>query len=68
VFQSWEMPWPHTCPSDLRRRLEGVLSFRSPGPAEIWSEIRDWLVQQDIEAPDEVGDETGLGTSSFGDG
>lgn len=43
--------WPHTLPPDLRRRLEVVLSQRSHGPAEIWGEVRDWLVEHGVEAP-----------------
>jgi hypothetical protein len=45
------MPWPQTVPPDLRPRLEDVLGQRSHGPAEIWGEIRDWLVKHGVEAP-----------------
>jgi hypothetical protein len=46
------MPWPQTVPPDLRARLEDVLGQRSHGAAEIWGEIRDWLVKHGVEPPD----------------
>ena len=46
------MPWPHTVPADLRRRLTSVLSTRNHGPAEVWGEVRDWLESQGVEVPE----------------
>lgn len=48
------MPWPYTVPSDLRRRLDEVLSLRNRGAPEVWGEVRDWLVAHGIEMPDSV--------------
>lgn len=48
------MPWPHTIPAGLRHRLDAVLSQRSFGPAEIWGEVRDWLVENGVEMPDHI--------------
>ena len=50
------MSWPQNCPPDLRRMLEGVLSQRSHGPAEVWGELRDWLVRHQVEAPADLGE------------
>ena len=46
--------WPHSVPPDLRPKLEAVLSFRSHGAAEIWGEVRDWLVAHGVECPDRL--------------
>jgi hypothetical protein len=46
------MPWPHTIPADLRRRLAGVLSTRNHGPAEVWGGVRDWLEKHGVEVPE----------------
>ncbi len=43
--------WPQTIPPDLRRRLDGVMGFRSFGPNDVWGELRDWLVLHGVEAP-----------------
>jgi len=48
------VPWPTDIPPDLRRNLETVLGFRSFGPAELWGEIRDWLVKHDVQVPDDL--------------
>lgn len=48
------MSWPQSIPPDLRRALEGVLSTRSHGPAEIWGEVRDWLEKHGVEAPERL--------------
>jgi hypothetical protein len=54
------MPWPNTIPADLRRRLESVLSQRSPGAPELWGEVRDWLIKHGVEAPDRLPEEPPL--------
>ncbi len=41
-------------PAGLRHRLDAVLSQRSFGPAEVWGEIRDWLVENGVEMPDHI--------------
>jgi hypothetical protein len=48
------MTWPYSVPTDLRRRLDGVLSQRSRGAAEVWGEVRDWLVEQGVEMPEAI--------------
>lgn len=48
------MPWSYTIPAGLRRRLDAVLSQRNVGSAEIWGEIRDWLVENGVEMPEHV--------------
>ncbi|MCU0826824.1 MAG: hypothetical protein MUE52_05320 [Tabrizicola sp.] len=46
--------WPYAIPTDLRRRLAGVLSTRHCGPPEIWGEIRDWLEAKGAQVPDGI--------------
>jgi hypothetical protein len=48
------MPWPHSIPADLRRRLAGVLSTRHAGPPEIWGEVRDWLEAKGAQVPEGI--------------
>lgn len=48
----YPMPWPHSIPPDLRRRLDAVLSHRTRGAAEIWGEVRDWLEAHQVEVPE----------------
>lgn len=48
------MTWPHSIPPDLRRMLDSALSARSHGPAELWGEVRDWLILHGIEAPEKL--------------
>lgn len=48
------MPWPHTVPTDLRRRLDEVLSFRNRSAPEVWGVVRDWLEAHQVEMPDSV--------------
>lgn len=48
------MTWPKSVPPDLKKRLDEVLSFRTFGPAEVWGEVRDWLVAHGVEAPDKL--------------
>ena len=43
------MQWPNDIPPDLRRRLECVLGQRSFGPADVWGEVRDWLIEHDVQ-------------------
>ena len=43
------MQWPNDIRPDLRRRLECVLGHRSFGPADIWGEVRDWLILHKVE-------------------
>ena len=45
------MTWPNTIPEDLRRILTGTLATRSVGPAEVWGDLRDWLIQHGVEPP-----------------
>lgn len=54
------MPWPNSCPPDLRRFLEAVLGFRSHGPAELWGAFKDWAEVRGIEAPDARRKDPGL--------
>ena len=44
--------WPTMMPPDLRRNIEGVLGMRSPCAADVWTELREWLVLHGVEAPD----------------
>ena len=46
------MPWPNSIPEDLRLRLLGTLAVRSVGPAEVWGDLRDWLVKHGVQPPD----------------
>lgn len=48
------MPWPNTIPADLRPRLDAALSRRSVGAAELWGEVRDWLIKHGVEAPERL--------------
>lgn len=48
------MRWPFAIPSDLRRRLAGVLSTRHSGPREVWGEVRDWLEPKGAQVPEGV--------------
>lgn len=48
------MTWPNSIPPDLRQMLASVLSTRSHGPAELWGEIRDWLIKHGVEAPEKL--------------
>lgn len=48
------MTWPHSIPAGLRRRIDSVLGQRSHGAADIWGEVRDWLVEHGVEMPDGV--------------
>lgn len=48
------MSWPYSSPAGLRRRIDTVLGQCSHGAAEIWGEIRDWLVERGVEMPDTI--------------
>ncbi|SDY54628.1 hypothetical protein [Citreimonas salinaria] len=48
------MPWPNSIPPDLRHRLENVLSRRDRGAPELWGEIREWLAEHGVEAPERL--------------
>lgn len=48
------MPWPNTIPADLRCMIDSALSHRSVGAAEVWGEVRDWLIKHGVEAPDRL--------------
>lgn len=52
------MPWPNSIPADLRRVLDGTLSQRGVGAAQVWGDIRDWLIKHRVEAPAEIPEET----------
>ena len=43
--------WPAMMPPDLRRTIDVVLSMRSPCAADVWTELREWLIKHDVEAP-----------------
>lgn len=48
------MSWPRRIPPDLRKRLEAVLSYRDVETADLWTEVRDWLVEHEVEAPERL--------------
>ena len=41
-------------PPDLRCSIEAALRVRSPCAADVWTEVRDWLVRHGAEAPAEL--------------
>lgn len=41
-------------PPDLRRILDGALSIRNVEAADIWTNVREWLIKHGVEAPDEL--------------
>ena len=45
------MPWPTNIPPDLRRALDECLSMRSITSADLWTEVREWLIKHGAEAP-----------------
>lgn len=45
-------PWPADLPPDFRRRLDRALGYRSCGPADLWGEIRERLVEHRLEPPE----------------
>lgn len=46
------MSWPNSIPSDLRGKIDAVLSMRNSDANEVWTELRDWLIQHGVKAPD----------------
>ena len=48
--------WPAMCPPDLRARLSPALEgYRTrPQAAEVWTELRAWLEEHGVEAPDKL--------------
>ena len=47
--------WPTMIPPDLRRKLEPVLGSRNrPLAADVWTELRDWLLKHGVTPPDEL--------------
>lgn len=52
------MPWPNSIPADLRRTLDGTLSQRGVGSAQVWGDVRDWLIKHGVEAPKILPEET----------
>lgn len=58
--------WPSMMPPDLRRRVEAVLGMRSPCAADVWTELREWLIRHGVEAPAELpADRPGDGPPKF---
>ena len=55
IAAAWEhmknYAWPTMIPPDLRRSIEAALSVRSPCAADIWTEVREWLITHEAEAP-----------------
>lgn len=47
------MPWPTSCPPDLRRLIEPLLEQRNrPLAADVWTNLREWLITHDVPAPE----------------
>jgi hypothetical protein len=46
--------WPTMMPPDLRRVLDGTLSSRGVSSAEVWTDLRDWLIKHQVEPPAEL--------------
>lgn len=44
--------WPTMLPPDLRRILDGALSVRNVEAADIWTNVREWLIKHGAEAPE----------------
>ena len=44
--------WPKTVPTDLRNRVEEVLSYRTrPTGQEVWGAFQEWLDANGVEPP-----------------
>lgn len=54
MFQMPQRRWTYEVPPDLRRHLEAVPGQRSFGAAEVWGEIRDWLVAHHVPVPEDL--------------
>lgn len=52
------MPWPSSIPADLRRILDGTLAQRGVNAAQVWGDLRDWLIKHQVEPPAEIPEET----------
>jgi hypothetical protein len=46
------MPWPSMMPEDLRSPISNILASRNPMAADVWTEVRDWLIKHGVKAPD----------------
>lgn len=46
------MSWPTMMPSDLRRAVSDILGRRDAEAADVWTEVRSWLVAHGAVAPD----------------
>ena len=50
--------WPRMIPPDLRSRLEALLGTRNrPLAADVWTELRDWLISHEAEPPGNLPEE-----------
>jgi hypothetical protein len=49
--------WPTMIPPDLRRRLEATLSARNVEAADVWTEVRDWLIKHQVQPPENLPEE-----------
>lgn len=45
------MPWPTMMPDDLRRCVDDIIHRRNAEAADVWTELRDWLMKHGVEAP-----------------
>lgn len=43
--------WPTMIPPRLRRQLEATLSARNVEAADIWTDLREWLIEQGVQPP-----------------
>lgn len=46
------MPWPTMIPDDLRPAIDRIVQGRNRGVADVWTEVRDWLIKHGVEPPD----------------
>ncbi len=46
------MLWPTMMPADLRSAINHVLGARNVEAADVWTEVRDWLIKHGVEAPE----------------
>ncbi|MEO0568296.1 MAG: hypothetical protein AAF066_11230 [Pseudomonadota bacterium] len=46
------MAWQNDLPLALRKKLQTTLQRRDVGPADIWADVQEWLIQSNIPAPD----------------
>lgn len=46
------MPWPTMMPPDLRTAVNRVFGSRNVEAADIWTEVREWLMAHGAEAPE----------------